>query len=588
MNIAHYLIEQAQARPSAPAIILVEKGSGQVHDSQQCNARAQLTFKQLDDDSSLLAAGLAACGIGRGCRTVLMVRPGLEFFSLAFALFKAGAVPVMIDPGMGRDRLLECVRDVEPEALIGVPKAHLARVLFPRYFRSMKRFVTVGRRWFWGGKTLDGIREMGRAADNFQAADTRDDETAAILFTSGATGPAKGAVYTHGIFDAQTRWLKNYFRIEPGEIDLPAFPLFALFSCAMGMTCVIPDMDPTRPAEVDAARFAETILRYGCTNSFGSPAIWNRVSRYCAECGLRLPSLRRIMMAGAPVSPDLIERTLNILGPEGDCFTPYGATEALPVACVSGREILAGAAARSRQGAGICVGRPVDGIELRIIRITDDPIGQWDESLVLPQGEIGEIAVKGAVVTREYFNRPDDTRMAKIAEGAIAKKAIGLVGLVGPVGRVGPAGAKESGGCVWHRMGDVGYLDEQSRLWFCGRKAHRVAGGDGKVWYSICCEAIFNQHPDVARSALAGAGPKGAQRPVIFIEPIAGKMPRSDSDRARFIAELRRLADASPLTRDIEEYRFHPSFPVDVRHNAKISRERLTQILNAAPKSQVL
>ena len=539
MNIACHLIEQSQERPYQCAIVFPEG-----RDANGRVAYTQLTFKQLNEESDRFAQGFVSFGIGRGCRTVLMVRPSLEFFSLTFALFKAGAVPVMIDPGMGRARLLECIRDVEPEALIGVPQAHLARILFPKYFRTVKRFVTVGRRWFWSGATLDDVRE--KEWRPFPLAETRADETAAILFTTGSTGPAKGVVYEHGMFDAQIRWIQSRYGIEGGESDLPAFPLFALFSCAMGMTCVIPDMDPTRPARVDPRKIVEAIENHGCTNAFGSPAIWNRVSQYCVEKGVRLPTLRRVLMAGAPVSPEILERMRRALGPGADCHTPYGATEALPVATISGSEVLDETAALSRRGAGTCVGRPFDGIDLRIVRITDDPIERWDNSLVVPQGEIGEIVVKGNVVTKEYFNKPAHTRLAKIPDGAD----------------------------IWHRMGDAGYLDGKGRLWFCGRKDHRVVCGD-RTLFSVPCEAIFNQHPDVFRSALVGVGPRGRQRPVIIIEPREGKMPPDPASRERFIAELLKLSASNDLTKDITVVLFHPAFPTDIRHNAKIFRERL-------------
>jgi len=591
VNISHYLIEQARERPGARAIVFPvgrdEKGRARY---------TQLTFEELNEESDLIARGLEAYGIGRGCRTVLMVRPSLEFFSLTFAMFKAGAVPVMIDPGMGRDRLLECIREVEPEAMIGIPKAHVARLMFPRYFRTMRRFVTVGRRWFWGGKTLAEIRAEGMAATTapsdvsgalrrpaqaddgemrepppaevaylpaarkpaaYKPAPTRADEMAAILFTTGSTGPAKGVVYEHGMFDAQVKWIQSAYGIQPGEIDLPGFPLFALFSCAMGMTCVIPDMDPTRPARVNPAKIVEAIQSQGCTNSFGSPAIWNRVSRYCVDRAIRLPTLRRVLMAGAPAPGEVIARMRQTLAPAADCHTPYGATEALPVASISGREIEEETDALTRRGAGTCVGRPFEGIDLRIIRISDDPIDEWDGALVLPRGEIGEIAVKGPIVTREYFNQPEATRLAKIKDGAD-----------------GAAGATRH---VWHRMGDVGYLDEKGRLWFCGRKAHRVVAGNGKTYFTIRCEAIFNQHPGVSRSALVGVGSAGHQRPVIIIESREGHAPRGEASHRRFVEELRALGAANELTRDIHDFLFHPAFPVDIRHNAKIFRERLSR-----------
>ncbi len=531
LNIAAHLPLMANRRPDQPAVIHPQ-------------ARARLTFRQLNEECDRHAWGLSRLGVRRGTRTLLMVKPGGDFFSLTFALFKLGAVPVLIDPGMGRANLLGCLEEAGPEAFIAIPVAHAARVFFPRAFRSVKVAVTVGRRWFWGGPTLARIREaMWR---EFPCAPTRANDTAAILFTSGSTGVPKGVVYEHGMFAAQVRELRDFYGIQEGEVDLAAFPLFALFSVAMGVTVVIPDLDPSRPAQVDPATFVAAIRQYGVTQSFGSPAIWDRVGRYCVERTLTLPSLRRVLMAGAPVSPTVLERVHRILPYSADAHTPYGATEALPVSSITAREVLRETAAKTRAGQGTCVGRLFPGITLRVIPITDEVIPAWDDRLILPRGEIGELAVKGPVVTREYFRREGDTARAKIKDGD----------------------------AWWHRMGDVGYVDEQGRIWFCGRKADRVQTESGTL-FTDPCEAIFNQRPDVFRSALVGVGPVGHQRPVIVIEPHPGKFPATADEVTRFRDELLQLGAAHPVTAGITTVLFHRAFPVDVRHNVKIARDKL-------------
>lgn len=524
--------------PDQPGVIVTA--------SRDANGKAryaQLTFAELEVLSNRYANAVVAAGISRGMRTLVMVRPGFDFIALVFALFKVGAVPVMIDPGMGTTRMLECIRQVDVEAFVGIPLAHVMRVLKPGSFRSVKHVVTVGRRWFWRGASLTKL--AAPASDTFDPAATAADETAAILFTSGSTGPAKGVVYEHGMFDAQVRLIQSHYGIEPGEVDLPAFPLFALFSTAMGMTSVIPDLDASRPAEVNPAYIVEAIRDHRVTNTFGSPAIWKRVSQYCVENDIALPTLRRILVAGAPVSPAVIEKLHQALSAGADVHTPYGATESLPVSSIAGRELFAGAIEETRAGAGFCVGHPMPDIEVRHIRITDEPIESWSDDLVVPDGERGELVVSGPVVTKEYFGLPDATRLSKIADGSR----------------------------IWHRIGDLGYRDAQGRLWFCGRKAHRVVTREGTL-FSVCCEAIFNEHPDVARSALVGVGPRGKQEPVIVIEPMEGRVPHG-ARAGTLVEELRHLAAACPVTRSIRRILFHPSLPVDVRHNAKINREQL-------------
>ena len=539
MNIAAHLTAAAARAPAKTALFYPHRSRAGARASYRA-----MTFQELNEESDRIAHGLREIGVGRGCRVLLMVPPGVEFLALTFAVFKLGAVLILIDPGMGKRNLLHCIKEVAPQALIAVPLVHALKRLYRSRFREVKQAVTVGRRWFWGGATLKRLRD--RVWSRFPIEPVSGEDPAAIFFTTGSTGIPKGVLYLHGMMGAQVRSIREAFQIGEEEVGFPAFAPFALLCIAMGTTCVLPDMDPTKPAEVDPENILAPIRDYGVTYSFGSPAFWNRVGPYCIERGLRLPSLRKIMLAGAPVPGELLKRLREILPAAGESYTPYGATEALPVASIAGSEIWAETLERSSEGAGICVGRALPGITLKVIRICDEPIPAWDQSLVLPAGEIGEIVARGPVVTREYYKRADQTALAKIRDG-------------------------ES---LWHRMGDVGYLDDKGRLWFCGRKNHRVVTAR-KTMFTIPCEAIFNQHPSVFRSALVGVGPRSSQRPVIVVEPKDGAMPARAQDAERFARELLDLAGKSELTRDIRDVLLHRGFPVDFRHNAKIIREQL-------------
>ena len=530
VNIASHLPAMAALDPNRLAIIAAE---------------GKLTFGELDAQSDIYARGLEAIGIGRGVRTVLMVPPSLDFFPLVFGLFKAGAVIVMIDPGIGRRALLSCLDEVEPEAFIGVPAAHVARLLFPRPFRKVRAKVTVGTRLFWGGHTLKELRRRGLSSAPHQMAVPVAGETAAILFTSGSTGIPKGAVYTHEVFDAQVRMIRDTYGIQPGEIDLPTFPLFALFDPALGMTSVLPQMDFRFPARADPAKLVEAITTHGCTTMFGSPALIDNLSRYGVEKGITLPTLRRVLSAGAPMRNDVLERMSKLLTGDAQIFTPFGATESLPVASIGSREVLADTARKAAAGHGVCVGRPVDGMTVRIIGISDSPITHWSDSLLLPDGEIGEITVRGPVVTREYYARPEQTALAKIRDGDQTV----------------------------HRMGDVGFFDPQGRLWMCGRKSHRVVTSD-RTHFTVPVEELLNQHPLVRRTALVGIGERGKQEPVILVEREPGGAAGDDV----VLRELRALAGKAPLTASLDRFAIFPgSFPVDARHNAKIEREKLAR-----------
>ncbi len=538
VNIAAYLPMQAARQPYTPALYFPAGRSpqGQV-------LYSHYTYRQLDRRSDAIARGLVDVGIGRGTRAVLMVKPSLELFALVFAMFKVGAVLVMVDPGLGLKNLKACLARTEPEAFIGIPAAHAARVAFGWGRATLKTLVTVGPRLLWGGHRLDAIAREDEAP--FEMADTRADEIAAILYTSGSTGPPKGAVYTHGNFAAQVEALREMFQIQPGDIDLPTFPLFALFDPALGMTTVIPDMDATRPAQVDPRKIIEAIEDFGVTTMFGSPALLNTVGRYGAAHKIKLPTLKRVISAGAPLAAPVMERFAAML-PEGALiFPPYGATESLPVAVIDSATILGETWEKTRAGAGVCVGKPAAGIEVAVIPISDGPIEAWDESLRVAPFEIGEFAVKGPQVTRAYYNDPVNTALAKIPEG------------------------KE----IWHRMGDLGYLDDEGRLWMCGRKSQRVITPD-KVWFTVPCEAIFNEHPDVFRTALVGAKVGGQERAVICVEVEAESRGK---DREEIKRGLLELGARFERTRGIDHVLFYPKgFPVDIRHNAKIRHEELT------------
>lgn len=532
-NIAAALPRLARECPERVAIRCPGRGGGY---------GVTLTYAQLDARSDAIAAGLAARGVVAGCRCVVMVRPTPEFFLLMFALFKLGAVPVLIDPGIDKRALKQCLAQAQPMAFIGIPLAILARAVMG-WAPSAPLRITTGRFALLANASLSRIEADG-AGTGPRLAATAADDVAAILFTSGSTGVPKGVVYRHRHFVAQIEMLGSAFGIEAGGVDFPTFPPFALFDPALGLTSVIPDMDPTRPAKADPRKLHAAIARFKADQLFGSPALM----RVLADYGESLPTLRRVTSAGAPVPPEIVRRMLELLPPDASFWTPYGATECLPVAVIEGRELLE-LRARTEQGAGTCVGRPVAGNTVRIIAIDDNAIAEWDDALLVPKGEVGEIVVAGPSATDAYFGREDQTALAKIRETL-------------------PDGSER----IMHRMGDLGWFDEDGRLWFCGRKSQRVVVDALTTLCTEQVEPVFNTHPAVARSALVGVGPRGAQTAVLCFElkPGGGADPKEVAD------ELRHIADGFVHTAKVDVFLHYPkSFPVDIRHNAKIGRETL-------------
>jgi acyl-CoA synthetase (AMP-forming)/AMP-acid ligase II len=525
-NIARHLGAMAAAQPQAPAL-KVPRGRTRAGDIDYLTLR----FAELDAEVSAWGARLASSGLRRGDRTLLMVRPGLPLIACAFALFRAGAVPVVIDPGMGIASYLRCVARTRPRALVGIPIAQVLSRLVRGAFRSVEVRVPVS------SSLTARLGQQGERPSP-DIAQNAPDDLAAILFTSGSTGAPKGVRYEHGMFDAQVRLIRETYGIEPGEIDLPLLPIFALFNPALGMTTVVPEIDPRRPAAADPSRIVQAIRQEKVTSSFGSPTLWRIVSDYCKEKGTSLPSLKRVLCAGAPVPEALWTASRDFL-PNGRLHSPYGATEALPVTSidVAERDSLA-------PSTGACVGKPVAGIHVKIIEISDLPIPTLASARELPPEAIGEIIVSGPVVTREYDGPPEITAAAKIRDGDI----------------------------TWHRMGDCGILDSSGRLWFCGRKAERIETAEGTL-FTEPCEQVFRGHPRAARCALIGLGPPGRQEPAI----VAETAPRNRSEAAAIAREMRQIALGNPLTAKIRTFYFRARFPVDVRHNAKIHRLALAR-----------
>lgn len=500
-----------------------------------------ISYAALDARSDAIARGLQAYGIGRGVRAVVMLKPSIEFFLAMFALFKAGAVPVLVDPGIDRRALRQCLREAKPQAFIGIPLAHAARLLL-RWAPTARLKVSTGPLAWFGGKTLKAIEALGRPLRvPLPAVD--GDDPAAILFTSGSTGVPKGVLYRHRHFTAQVQLLQRAFSVAPGGVSLPTFPPFALFDPALGLTSVIPDMDPRRPGSADPEKLLHAIERFKVSQLFGSPALM----RVLAEHGQAMPGLRCVISAGAPVPADTVERIRALCHPDAKFWTPYGATECLPVAVIEGEQ-LALTRAGTEQGFGTCIGWPLPENTVRLIAIRDGAIDVWDDGLQVAQGEIGEITVAGPSATDAYFERDEANRLGKIPETLADGSTRTL-----------------------HRMGDLAWQDTQGRLWFCGRKSQRLQTPEGLLGTENV-EPIFNGHPAVRRSALVGIGRYGEQKPVLCVE----REPSDAMPEAKLREQLRAIAGTFRHTRQIDTFLMHPGFPVDIRHNAKIGREQLT------------
>lgn len=542
-NIARHLGLMAAAQPTTAAL-KIPRGRTRSGDIDYLS----LTFAELAAEVAAWQTRLTTAGVRPGDRTLVMVRQGLPLIASAFALFSIGAVPVVIDPGMGLKNFLACVARSRPTALVGIPAARLVSRIFFRAFATVKVRVAAS-----GSLTARLTSpSLQPSTFNLQLVNSTAADLAAVLFTSGSTGAPKGVCYEHGHFDAQVRLIRDTYNIQPGEIDLPLLPIFALFNPALGMTTIVPEIDPRRPAALDPAAIVQAIRQERVTTSFGSPTLWQKIGAHCLAENITLPTVRRVLCAGAPVPAALWTSSRAFL-PHGQLHSPYGATESLPLASISADEVCHLLSDKQRSRLGACVGRPVREIDIKIIAPTDTPIATLSDIRELPSGEIGEIIAAGPVVTKSYDALPAATALAKISDSP----------------NLQPSGGSDA---VWHRLGDCGYRDADGLLWFCGRKVERVTTAQG-ILYTEPCEHVFRTHPRATRCALIGLGSAPNQLPAMVVETAV----RDSSEARALTRELRALALTQPHTAAIKRFFFHPKFPVDVRHNAKIHRLTLAK-----------
>lgn len=539
-NVADHLRTHAGLRPEKPALI-VPDGAGWT----------SISYRHLNERADRFARGFEEKGLRRGDRVLFLVKPGLDFYAALFGLFRMGAIPVLMDPGMGIKNLLGCIEQAQPRATLALPIVHAIRLLKGKAFRSADLHITAGTRWLWGGPTLEQCLSDDASPYVPDQARSAEDE-GFIAFTSGSTGPPKGVSYVQRMFLHQSAMLGEQYGIGPDYTTVECFAAFVIFDLAMGMTVVLPDMDLSKPARADPANVVRAIEEHKARTAFASPIVWINVVRWCKANGKSLPTLEKVLTAGAPIPADLHRRFREILSDGVELFTPYGATECLPVSSIGSAAVLGETWPQTAQGAGTCIGQEFPGVTVEVVPITEQPIPEWSDELRLPDGEVGELTVFAPIVSPEYKDRPDANAVSKVRRD----------------GRIG------------HRMGDLGYRGEDGRLWFCGRKSHAlwvdpeqvVADGvraDGLV-PAVPVESVFNEHDKVLRTALVGVGEKGSQIPVLWVQLESG-----ESWSGALAAEIQALADGTRWAGLVQRVLHHESFPVDPRHNSKIKRGEL-------------
>ncbi|NLA34773.1 MAG: AMP-binding protein [Actinobacteria bacterium] len=512
------------------------------------------TYATLSHRAESVAVGLREIGVHEGTLCSFMVPPGADAMVLALALMRVGASMVGIEPhSHGLRKIAQCLRRVGPEFFFGSPEAQLARKVFGWGAPSVHTSIVVGPRRVPGALTLVDLERPWLGQPKAPAIDL--DTPALIAFTTGSTGSPKPTVMTQRNFAAMIDGVSRQWDLgaHGDVVDMPTFPIFWIIGLSQGGTVVVPPMNfATRgPGDANPARLVDTIRRFDVHSMFASPALLANLSRYCNERQLTLPSIRRIVAGGAEIQGPLFAEVKRVI-PAGELYSNYGATEALPVAEIDGDTVLGTTWPRTERGHGVCVGTPLAGVEVRIVVVDDGPIETMDDARVLGTNEIGEVVVRSPHVSDRYYDAPGDMAANKIVDGTTR----------------------------WHRLGDCGFVDEDGRLWVCGRTSHRVVGVD-RTWFALCCEPVFNAHPSVARTALIRIDDPDSSAPptpAVCVEPAQGVPIGAD----RLVQELRDLAIEYEATRGIERFIIVDKLPVDRRHNAKIDRPALSATYSAA------
>ncbi len=497
---------------------------------------ASISFDALHADVNRVAAGLADLGVDRGSRVALLIQPGIDLAICLYASWQIGAVVVLVDAGLGVRGMGRALASASPEYLIGNTQAlTVARTMRWPGIRIASVSLDPTRRRLLGVRaTLDDVRERGDGRPVPRPPSSAD--VAAVVFTSGATGPAKGVVYRHHQIQAQRDAIVDLYGIQPEDSLVAAFGPFALFGPAMGISSAVPDMKVTSPGTLTAPALADAAAAIDATLVFASPAALRNVVATAGEMSSdqaeTLTRPRILMSAGAPV-PAAVLRAVGELMPHAELHSPYGMTEVLPVADISLAETEV-----VPDGNGVCVGHPVAGVHVAISPLDTDgkPTGQLTEE----SGVVGEVCIQAAHIRDGY------DKLWKTEHDASQ-----------------PAG--------WHRSGDVGHIDEAGRLWIEGRIGHIVTTPAGPVT-PVGIEHAVAELPDVAQAAVVGVGPSGTQQVVVVAVETA---PRRRADLADEDLADRVRSKAGDV--DVAAVLLVPSLPVDKRHNSKINRTRVAR-----------
>lgn len=521
------------------------------HPQKLAFIKEKMTYADFDQEIKRLRNLLLEQNLLPKSKVLVFLKPGPLFASSVFALFSIGAVPIFIDPGMNRKTFLKAIESTQADILLAENSVHFYSFFKSKHFKNIKK--RLAPKAFAPG--LVGLYQQ--AKKSYPTPLFKTSELGAILFTSGATGPAKGVETTQDILLEQTLTLQKLFSLNSSDIDYPAFPLFMLFTLSLGLSVVTASLNAAYPAKCKAHKISNDFKIYKPTFASGSPAIWKRLLDYAQKKSIHYESLTNLATFGAPINDAFLRLALEIF-PHAQISTPYGATESLPVAVISAKERLRLSNESlffHQQSAllpGTCVGEAVFGVQIKIIPITDDFLKSDNLQEYGPM-TVGEILVHSPMTSPSYHLREDETKHSKFLD-------------------------KE--GRLWHRMGDLGYKDGQGRLWFCGRKSHLVKikrdEQDIQLMPTDPWENYFTSHYPQQKFALIKVNTQEAG----LVMEKEKALFNDHQSKAQLLKQIQNLCRKQIEKGEIRHVYLCPKFPVDTRHNIKIDRLLLSSWAN--------
>jgi len=547
-NVISYIERHRAAFPERLALRWVETSDLAAWDGRPASRlpHREISYSRFAEGIDRVAAGLKDLGLRSGDRAIIFLPMGVLMYTAMFAVQRLGAVAVFLDSWARRHQLGASAACVQPKAMISHRAAFDLVAGLPEFGGLEIRIVA--------GPGADAsftarLEDMLQRAGSVPVEAVEPEDTALVTFTTGSSGAPKGANRTHRFLCAQHEALASLLPYEPADADLPAFPIFSLNNLASGVTTVIPALDLAAPGPRDAALLATQLLREGVTCATLSPSMLVGVSRFCAEAGIELAGLRRVVTGGAPISRDNVRDFLRI-APRAACWVLYGSTEVEPMAHIEAREMLAQAGKPDPEivEEGVNVGRVSPELEYKFIRIRRGPIDLKQESwaaLEVPPGEVGEFIVTGDHVCRDYFNNEDAFRRAKIVDER---------------------------GRVWHRTGDLARLDPAGHLWIVGR-IHNVIERGGRLCFPVRAEIILKQLPFVKQAAFLGLPDPGLGERTAAV----AALDPAGCDERRARDEILRLFAKNGIP--VDDVFFVEAIPMDPRHHSKVEYDVLRKQL---------